>query len=54
MTIKVKVEKFLLSNFLWSHTPLLVTFYSVYEVKCDQKVEYGTLKSSIAKMSPLY
>ena len=25
----------------------LVTFYSVYEVKCDQKVECGTQKSFI-------
>ena len=32
----------------------LVTFYSVYEVKCDQKVEYGTIKSSIVRISPLY
>ena len=32
----------------------LVTFYSVYEVKCDQKVEYETIKCSIARISPLY
>ena len=32
----------------------LVTFYSIYEVKCDQKVEYGSVKSLIVKISPLY
>ena len=31
----------------------LVTFYSVYEVKCDQKMEYGTMKSLIVKISSL-
>ncbi len=32
----------------------LVTFYSVYEVNCDQKVEYGTIKTPIVRISPLY
>ena len=32
----------------------LITFYSVYEVKCDQNVEYGTIKSLIVRISPLY
>ena len=31
----------------------LVTFYSVNEVKCDQKVEYGTIICSIVRISPL-
>ena len=38
------------------HGPILcflVTFHSVYEVKCDQKVEYGTILSSIVKISLL-
>ena len=26
----------------------------MYEVKCDQKVEYGTIKSSIVRISQLY
>ena len=26
---------------------------TVYEVKCDKKKEYGTMKSSIVKISPL-
>ena len=41
-------------TFLWSHNPLLVIFYSVNEVKCDQNVEYGTIKSLIVRISPLY
>ena len=32
----------------------LVTFYSVNEVKCDQKVEYGNIKSSIVRIFPQY
>ena len=32
----------------------LVTIYSVYEVKCDQKVDYGTIKSSAVRISQLY
>ena len=30
----------------------LVTFYSGNEVKCDQNVEYGTIKSLIVRISP--
>ena len=33
---------------------LLVTFYGLYEVKCDEKAEYGTIKSLIVRISPLY
>ena len=34
------VEKFLLSNFLWSITPLFEsTFYNAYKVKCAEKAE---------------
>ena len=33
---------------------LLVTFYFIYTMKCDQKVEYGTTKSSIVRISPMY
>ena len=32
----------------------LVTFYSVYEAKCDQKAEYETIKSSLIRNCPLY
>ena len=32
----------------------LVTFYFIYTMKCDQKVEYGTMKSLIVRISPLY
>jgi len=44
-------------DFLTTYDPILrffVTFYSVYEVTCDQKLEYETIKSSIVRISPLY
>jgi len=30
------------------------TFYYIFTIKCDQKAEYGTIKSSIVRISPLY
>ena len=30
----------------------MVRFYFTYSVKCDQKEEYGTMKSSIVRTSP--
>ena len=48
------VEKFLLPNFFWSHTPLFgPTLFRVYEIKYDKKVDNGTMKSWIVKISPL-
>ena len=47
------VEKFLLSNFYGPILRFLVTFYSLYEVKCDQIAEYGTIKSLIVRISQL-
>ena len=38
-------------TFYVSKVRSLVTFYSIYEVKCDQKVEY--VKSLIVKINPL-
>ena len=38
------------------HGPVLhflFTFYFIYTIKCDQKAEYGTIKSSIVRISPL-
>ena len=32
----------------------LVTFYFMYTIKCDRKVEYGTIKSLIVRTSPQY
>ena len=32
----------------------LVTFYFIYIIKCDLKVEYGTIKSSIVKIFSPY
>ena len=56
-------QKFLIKIQQWRniyyqtfHGPIfhfLITFYFIYAVKCDQKVEYGTIKSSIIRISPL-
>jgi len=48
---------FTVQKFLTIYDPILrflVTIYSVYEVRCDLKVEYETIKSSIVRISPLY
>ena len=37
------------------YSPLLhyiVTFYFIHTIKCDQKLEYGTIKSSMIRISP--
>ena len=40
-------------NFYGPILRFLVTFYSVYKVKCDQKVEYRTILCSIVRIFPL-
>ena len=64
MTIlKFHYDRFLVIQLQWRNSyyrtfygPILrflITFYSVYEVKCDQKVEYGTIIYSIVRISPV-
>ena len=48
----VTVEKFLLWNILWSHTPLFAHILHHNQFKMGPN-EYGTIKSSIVRIFPL-